>query len=159
MSTKVEVGKDNKQEIVGEFCFTLKASLDVAQLPVNILDDAWKIVSIIAYSLDTKYHKRVFVCVRGSEVEIAISNEYVNHIDTCMSACLDAFEAAKCKKEGAAAVCYAHCRKLVRRDAYNSLYATYIEATKELEKMGYKYAAKFDEEEDAPQSLKVTVWF
>jgi len=142
----------------GEVCFALKASLDAMRLPVNIPDDVWKIVSIVAYSLDQKYHKRVYICTRGSEVEAIINNEYISHIDVCMDACLNAFGAAECKKEGAATACYAHCRKLIKQDAYSSLHATYLKLTEELEKLGYKYAAKFDEE-DVPQSLSVSVWF
>ncbi len=155
MDPKIEV---EKTEASGEVCFTLKASLDAAQLPMNIPDAAWKIISIIAYNLDTKYYKRVLICVRGSHLEAAISNEYVNHIDVCMSACLDAFGAAGCKKEGAAAVCYTHCRKLIRQDAYSSLHISYLELADELEKLGYRHTAEF-EEGDAPQSLRLTVWF
>jgi hypothetical protein len=114
-------------------------------------------VSIIAYSLDEKYHKRVYICIRGSEVEAIINNEYISHIDVCTDACLNAF-GAECKKEGAATVCYAHCRKLIKQDAYNSLHTTYLKLTEELEKLGYKYVAKFDEE-DVPQGLSVSVWF
>ena len=150
--------KTEKQEATGEVCFTLKASLDTMLLPINIPDDAWKIVSIIAYSLDQKYYKRVFVCIHGSEVEAAISNEYISHIDVCMGACLDAFGAAGCKREGVATTCYAHCRKLIKQDAYNSLHTTYLKLTEKLEKLGYKYVTKFDEE-DVPQSLNVSVWF
>jgi hypothetical protein len=153
MGTKTET-----QEATGEVCFTLKASLDTMRLPVNIPDDAWKIVDIIAYSLDQKYHKRVHICLRGSEVEATISNEYISHIDVCMDACLDAFATAGCKKEGVATTCYAHCRKLIRQDAYNSLHTTYLKLMEELEKLGYKYTAKFGDE-DVPQSLNVSVWF
>ncbi len=155
MDPKIEV---EKTEASGEVCFTFKGMLDVMKLPVNIPDDAWKVISIIAYGLDTKYYKRVFVCVRGSHLEATISNEYVGHIDVCMSACLDAFEASGCKKEGVATACYAHCRKLIRQDAYNSLHTTYLELADELEKLGYRHTVEFDEG-DAPQSLKLTVWF
>jgi hypothetical protein len=155
MSSKVE--REDRQEIVGEACFTLKTSLDAIWLPLNIPNYVWKIVDIIVYSLDAKYYKHVFVCVRKSHLEVTISNEYINHIDTCMSACLDAFEAVGCKKEGIVTACHAQCRKLVRQDAYNSLYETYTKVTNELEHIGYRYAAEFDDE-DTPQRLKITVW-
>jgi len=158
MSSKVEIGRESKQEVVGEVCFTLKGASDMKWLPVNIPDDAWKIVGTIAYNLDERYRKRVFICIRGMEVEATIDSEYAHHIDACMSACLGAFEVAGCKKEGAADVCYAHCRKTVRQGAYDSLYETYRRLTDELEKLGYRYAAKFDEGETL-QSLRITVWF
>jgi hypothetical protein len=139
--------------------YYVKGALDTKWLPLNLPSEVWKIVSVIAYNLDERYHKHVFICVRRSEVEATISNEYISHIDTCRSACMDAFEALLGRnQEGYVSACHDSCRKIVRKDAYDSLYATYMKLTDELEKMGYKYTAKFDKE-DVPQTLKVTVWF
>ncbi len=154
MDPKIEKG-DKQAETSDEVCFTLRGALE--RLPVNIPDDVWKVISVATYSLDARYYKHVSICIRNSEVDITISNVYVNHIDVCMSACLDAFGAAGCKKEGAATACYTRCRKLIRQDAYNSLYATYLELTNELKKLGYRFIAEF-EEGDTPQQLKLTVW-
>ncbi len=109
--------------------------------------------------LPTCNHKHTFICIHNSEqkVEVTISNEHVGHIDACTSACLDAFEAAGCKKERIATVCYARCRKLIRQNAHNSLHVAYLELMRELEKLGYRFATEF-EEEDTPQRLKLTVW-
>jgi hypothetical protein len=157
-SKKVEVERED--EIVGEACFTLRTSLDRIWLPLNYPNQIWKIVDVIARNLDEKYHKNVFVCVRSSRVDAAISNVYNVHIDTCTAACLSAFEAVGCgyKKEEVDTACHTHCHKLVRQVAYNSLYETYIKVAEELERLGYKYTAKFDEE-DAPQRMRIIVWF
>ena len=66
----------------------------------DIPDDVLRITSAVAYSLDTKYYMHVFICVRGSEVEVTINNEHANHIDTCRSACMDVFELLK-RNQGA----------------------------------------------------------
>jgi hypothetical protein len=147
MNSKTEKGND-------EVCFTLKGALEAVRL-FDIPDDALRIISVVAYSLDIKYYKHVFICARGSEVEVTINNEHINHIDTCRSACMDAFELLKRNQEGYVSACHDSCRKTIKEDAYKSLYATHLKLKEELERMGYSHAAEFDEE----HSLRVTVRF
>jgi len=158
MDPKTEIEREVRQEGGGVACFTLKSALDVKWLPLNLPDDVWRVVSAIAYSLDTKYHKRVFICVRGLELEASIDNECAHHIDVCMSACMGAFETLGRDQEGYVSACHDSCRRIVKKDAYDSLHETYLKLTEELKKMGYKYMAKFDEWETPPQGLRVTVW-
>jgi len=147
MKSKTEKGND-------EVCFTLNGALEAVRL-FDIPDDVLRITSAVAYSLDTKYYMHVFICVRGSEVEVTINNEHANHIDTCRSACMDVFELLKRNQGGYVSACHDSCRKVIKEDAYRSLYATHLKLKEELEKMGYSYAAEFDEE----YSLRVAVRF
>jgi hypothetical protein len=142
-----------QEEQVGEVCFTLNAVWP----PLRLHDDVKAVINLVAQSLDTKYGKRVFVCVRGSVIEVHISNDYIGHIDTCRSACMDAFEALGRNQEGYVSACHEHCRKAVRMDAFESLDATCATIEEELKRMGLKYKAEY-ENEKYPQRLKIVVW-
>ena len=150
MNTIVEL---QQQEQFGELCFTL----NVVWPPLNFSDDVKAVINIVAQSLDTRYGKRVWVCLHGRKVEVDISNDYIEHIDTCRSACMAAFEALKRNGEGYVSACHENCRKLVRMTAFESLDDTLAELEKELRRLGLKYTAEYDREE-FPQHLKVTVW-
>ena len=146
-----------QQEQVGEVCF----SLNVVWPPLNLSDDVKAVVNIVAQSLDTKYGKRVWVCLRGRKLEVDISNDYIGHIDTCRSACMAAFEALGRNKEGYVSACHEHCRKMVRMSAFKSLDDTLSEIEEELKRLELKYTAEFDDylsNEKFPQRLKLTVW-
>lgn len=142
-----------QQKQPGEVCFTLNTMWP----PLNLSDDVKAVISVVVQSLDTRYGKRAFACVRGSEVEVHISNDYIEHIDTCRSACMAAFEALGRNKEGYVSACHENCRKMVRMTAFESLDSTLAELEEELRRLDLKYAAEYDREE-FPQHLKVTVW-
>ncbi len=147
------VEKVQQEEQVGEVCFTLNTIWP----PLRFNDDIKAIINTVAQSLDTKYGKRVFVCVRKSVVEVYISNDYIEHIDTCRTACMDAFEVLKRNQEGYVSACHEYCRKHVMMTAFESLDATCAKIEEELKLMGLKYKTEY-ERGKYPQHLKITVW-
>jgi hypothetical protein len=150
MNSTTEV---RQHEQAGEVCF----SLNTVWPPLNLSDDVKAVVNIVAQSLDTRYGKHVWVCVRGSEVQVDISNDYIGHIDTCLSACMAAFEALKRNREGYVSACHEHCRKMVRMAAFESLDNTLAEIEGELKRLELKYTAEYHGSE-FPQYLRLTVW-
>ncbi len=95
--------------------------------------------------------------MRGSKIEIDISNDYIEHIDTCRSACMAAFEALGRNQEGYVSACHENCRKMVRMAAFESLDDTLAELEEELKRLGVRYTSEYDREE-FPQHLRVVVW-
>ena len=142
-----------RQKQTGEVCF----SLNTVWPPLNLSDDVKAVVNIVAQSLDVKYGKHVWVCVRGSEMQVDISNEYIEHIDTCRSACMAAFEALGYRPGGYITACHEHCRKMVRMAAFESLDSTLSKIEEELKRLELKYTAEYHGSE-FPQYLRLTVW-
>ena len=141
----------------GELCFTL----NVVWPPLNLDDTAKAVVNTVAQSLDMRYGKHVWVCLRGRKLEVDISNDYIEHIDTCRSACTAAFEVLRCKPEDYVSTCHENCRKAVRTAAFKSLDKTLTKIKEELDSMGLKYAAEFDDylgSDEFPQRLRLVVW-
>ena len=68
---------------------------------------------------------------------------------------MDAFELLKRNQGGYVSACHDSCRKVIKEDAYKSLYTTHLKLKEELERMGYSYAAEFGEE----YSLRAAVRF
>jgi hypothetical protein len=143
----------HQYEQTGVACFSLNA----VWLPLRLGDDVKAIINTVVQNLDTRYGKRAFACIRESEVEVHISNDYIEHIDTCRSACMAAFEALGYNKAGYVSACHENCRRTVRMAAFESLDNTCAKIEEELKRMGLKYRAEYDREK-FPQYLKITVW-
>jgi hypothetical protein len=103
---------------------------------------------------NVSYNGRVFICVKGDNVEIIIRHGIMGYIATCVDACLST--CTRWDITGFFGACENACEKYVKEEAFLALAENYKLLTQELRLRAIKYDTNWDTE-SPPLKVKITI--